>query len=172
MSRDPLIVGNIVGDIVDYFDASARLKVLYGGREVTVGSELRPSHVASQPTVRITGLSRSLYTLVMVDPDAPSPCDPSEREYLHWLVTDIPEGGDVNRGTEVVAYKSPSPTAGIHRFVFTVFRQKAQQTIHAPGRRANFNTRDLAACYTLGTPAAAAYFNCQREGGCGGRRFR
>jgi protein FLOWERING LOCUS T len=64
MQRDPLIVGNIVGDIVDYFDASARLRVLYGNREITVGSELRPSHVANQPTVQITGLSRSFYTLV------------------------------------------------------------------------------------------------------------
>ena len=66
-SRDPLIVGNIVGDIVDYFDASARLKVLYSSREITVGSELRPSHVANQPTLQITGLSRSLCTLVSDD---------------------------------------------------------------------------------------------------------
>ncbi|XP_051183519.1 protein VERNALIZATION 3 [Lolium perenne] len=172
MQRDPLIVGNIVGDIVDYFDASARLRVLYGNREITVGSELRPSHVANQPTVQITGLSRSFYTLVMVDPDAPSPSDPSEREYVHWLVTDIPEGGDVSRGTEVVAYESPRPTAGIHRFVFVVFRQTVQQIIYAPGWRANFNTRDFAAFYSLGAPAAAAYINCQREGSCGGRRYR
>ena len=64
MSRDPLIVGNIVGDIVDYFDASARLRVLYSNREITIGSELRPSQVANQPAVQITGRSRSLYTLV------------------------------------------------------------------------------------------------------------
>jgi protein FLOWERING LOCUS T len=64
MQRDPLIVGSIVGDIVDYFDASARLRVLYDNREITIGSELRPSHVANQPTVQITGLSGSLYTLV------------------------------------------------------------------------------------------------------------
>uniref|UniRef100_A0ACD6AC29 Uncharacterized protein n=1 Tax=Avena sativa TaxID=4498 RepID=A0ACD6AC29_AVESA len=172
MSRDPLIVGNIVGDIVDYFDASARLRVLYGNREITNGSELRPSQVANQPTVKITGLARSLYTLVMVDLDAPSPSDPSAREYLHWLVTDIPEGGDVCRGTEVVAYESPRPTAGIHRLAFVVFRQTARQEIYAPGWRANFNTRDFAEIYSLGAPAAAAYFNCQREGSCGGRRYR
>ncbi|XP_047083940.1 protein TWIN SISTER of FT-like [Lolium rigidum] len=172
MQRDPLIVGNIVGDIVDYFDASARLRVLYGNREITVGSELRPSHVASQPMVQITGLSRSFYTLVMVDPDAPSPSDPSEKEYLHWLVTDIPEGGDVSRGNEVVGYESPRPTAGIHRFAFVVFRQTVQQIIYAPGWRANFNTRDFAAFYSLDAPAAAAYINCQREGSCGGRRYR
>jgi protein FLOWERING LOCUS T len=64
MQRDPLIVGSIVGDIVDYFDASARLRVLYDNREITIGSELRPSHLANQPTVQITGLAGSLYTLV------------------------------------------------------------------------------------------------------------
>ena len=64
MSRDPLIVGRIVGDVVDYFDASARLRVLYSNREITNGSELRPSQVANQPTVQITGRPGSLYTLV------------------------------------------------------------------------------------------------------------
>ncbi|KAE8807679.1 hypothetical protein D1007_15826 [Hordeum vulgare] len=172
MSRDPLIVGMIVGDIVDYFDASARLRVLYSNREITNGSELRPSQVANQPTVQITGRPGSLYTLVMVDPDVPSPSDPSQREYLHWLVTDIPERGDVSCGTEVVAYERPQPTAGIHRVAFVVFRQTARQAIYAPGWRSNFVTRDMAECYSLGAPVAAAYFNCQREGSCGGRRYR
>ncbi|CAN6330880.1 unnamed protein product [Urochloa humidicola] len=172
-SRDPLVVGSVVGDIVDSFPASALLRLLYGGREMTCGSELRPSQVATEPAVHITGGrdGRSLYTLVMVDPDSPSPSNPSKREYLHWLVTDIPEGAGANHGNEVVAYESPRPTAGIHRFVFIVFRQAVRQAIYAPGWRANFNTRDFAACYSLGAPVAAAYFNCQREGGCGGRRY-
>ncbi|RCV15858.1 hypothetical protein SETIT_3G091600v2 [Setaria italica] len=175
MSRDPLVVGNVVGDIVDYFPASALLRVSYGGREMTCGSELRPSQVATEPAVSITGGGhdgRALFTLVMVDPDSPSPSNPSKREYLHWLVTDIPEGAGANHGNEVVAYESPRPTAGIHRFVFIVFRQVVRQAIYAPGWRANFNTRDFAACYSLGAPVAGAYFNCQREGGCGGRRYR
>ncbi|KAM3391056.1 hypothetical protein ACQJBY_012603 [Aegilops geniculata] len=171
-SRDPLILGRIIGDVVDYFDASARLRVLYGDREITVGSELRPSQVANLPTVRITGRPGSLYTLVMVDPDAPSPTNPSKREYFHWFVTDIPDGGDVGRGTEMVTYEEPQPTAGIHRVAFVVFRQEVRQVIYAPGWRSNFVTRDLAECYGLGAPVATAYFYCQREGSCGGRRYR
>ena len=173
-SRNPLVVGNIVGEIIDPFDASAVLRLFYDNREMTSGSGLRPSQVAREPTVQITGSrgrnETSLYTLVMVDPDAPSPSNPSKREYLHWLVMDIPEGGDVSHGTEVVAYESPQPKAGIHRLAFIVFRQTVRQVIYAPGWRPNFNTRDFAACYCLGAPVAAAYFNCQREGGCGGRR--
>ncbi|XP_047067979.1 protein FLOWERING LOCUS T-like isoform X4 [Lolium rigidum] len=108
---------------------------------------------------------------VMVDPDSPSPSNPTKREYLHWLVTDIPESTNASYGNEVVSYESPKPTAGIHRFAFVLFRQSVQQTIYAPGWRQNFNTRDFSALYSLGPPVAAVFFNCQRENGCGGRRY-
>lgn len=29
-----------------------------------------------------------------MDPDAPNPSNPTLREYLHWMVTDIPESTD------------------------------------------------------------------------------
>ncbi|KAK2988134.1 hypothetical protein RJ640_017466 [Escallonia rubra] len=80
----------------------------------------------------------------MVDPDAPSPSDPNLREYLHWLVTDIPATTGENFGQEVVCYESPRPSMGIHRFVFVLFRQIGRQTVYAPGWRQNFNTRDFA----------------------------
>lgn len=72
---------------------------------------------------------------------------------------------------EVVSYESPRPTAGIHRCVFILFRQSVRQTIYAPGWRQNFNTRDFSAFYSLGPAVAAVFFNCQRENGCGGRRY-
>uniref|UniRef100_A0A0D9VHY9 Uncharacterized protein n=1 Tax=Leersia perrieri TaxID=77586 RepID=A0A0D9VHY9_9ORYZ len=139
MSRDPLVVGNVVGDILDPFIKSASLRVLYSNRELTNGSELKPSQVANEPRVEIAGRDmRTLYTLgpnqvtglikkdnnVMVDPDSPSPSNPTKREYLHWLVTDIPE-----------------------------------------------TTNASFALYNLGPPVAAVFFNCQRENGCGGRRY-
>jgi len=73
-------------------------------------------------------------------------------------------------GQEVVCHESPRPTAGIHRFVFVLFRQLGRQTVYAPGWRQNFNTRDFAELYNLGSPVATVYFNCQRESGSGGRR--
>ncbi|RRT52400.1 hypothetical protein B296_00047683 [Ensete ventricosum] len=107
----------------------------------------------------------------MVDPDAPSPSTPTKREYLHWLVTDIPETTNASYGNEIVTYESPRPISGIHRFVFVLFRQSVRQTIYAPGWRQNFSSRDFAAVYNLGDPVAAMFFNCQRENGCGGRRY-
>jgi protein FLOWERING LOCUS T len=74
-------------------------------------------------------------------------------------------------GQEVTPYEAPRPTMGIHRFVFVLFQQLGRQTVYAPGWRQNFNTRDFAELYNLGSPVAAVYFNCQREAGSGGRRM-
>ena len=65
MSRDPLVVGHVVGDILDPFIKSASLRVLYNNKELTNGSELKPSQVTNEPRVEIAGHDmRNLYTLV------------------------------------------------------------------------------------------------------------
>ncbi|KAK9159470.1 hypothetical protein Syun_005811 [Stephania yunnanensis] len=169
--RDPLVVGRVIGDVVEAFNRTIPIRVTYGNREVNNGCELKPSAVVTYPRVEIGGDDlRTFYTLVMVDPDAPSPSDPSLREYLHWLVTDIPATTGATFGQEAVCYENPRPTVGIHRFVFVLFRQLGRQTVFAPGWRQNFNTREFAELYNLGSPVAAVYFNCQRESGSGGRR--
>ncbi|KAF8027781.1 hypothetical protein BT93_E0644 [Corymbia citriodora subsp. variegata] len=169
--RDPLVVGRVIGDVLDAFTRSISLRVIYNNREVNNSCELKPSQVVNQPRIEIGGDDlRTFYTLVMVDPDAPSPSDPNLREYLHWLVTDIPATTGASFGHEIVCYESPRPSMGIHRFVFVLFRQLGRQTVYAPGWRQNFNTRDFAELYNLGSPVAALYFNCQRESGSGGRR--
>ncbi|KAJ0014336.1 hypothetical protein Pint_21168 [Pistacia integerrima] len=213
-SRDPLVVGRVVGDVLDNFTKSIALTVSYGHKlRVHNGVEYKPSQVTKQPKISIGGSDfRNFYTLVsldntlfefstlffnliflimtfstnafktynctptyvsalqfispnqvMVDPDAPSPSDPSLKEYLHWLVTDIPETTGATYGEEVVSYESPKPTVGIHRFVFVLFRQQGKQIVYAPGWRQNFITRDFAELYNLGSPVAAVFFNCQKE---------
>ncbi|XP_073009095.1 protein VERNALIZATION 3-like [Typha latifolia] len=170
--RDPLVVGRVIGDVIDPFNRTTPLRVSYGSREVTNGREFKPSQVVTQPRVEVGGNDlRTFYTVVMVDPDAPSPSDPHLREYLHWLVTDIPGTTGVSFGQEVMCYESPRPTMGIHRLVFVLFEQLGRQTVYAPGWRQNFSTRDFAELYHLGSPVAALYFNCQRESGSGGRRM-
>nr|QLM02168.1 flowering locus T 2A_3 [Masdevallia wendlandiana] len=83
--RDPLIVGRVIGDVLDPFTRKVSLRVTYSSREITNGLELKPSVVVEQPRVEVGGNDmRTFYTLVMVDPDAPSPSDPQLREYLHW----------------------------------------------------------------------------------------
>lgn len=171
--RETLVVGRVIGDVLEPFTKSVSLKMTYSNnREVTSGCELKPSHVVNRPRVEIGGDDlRTFYTLVMVDADTPSPSDPNRKEYLHWLVTDIPATTAASFGQEIVSYESPQPTMGIHRFVSVLFRQLGRQTVYAPEWRQNFNTRDFSENFNLGLPVAAVYFNCQREGGSGGRRL-
>ncbi|KAI3867859.1 hypothetical protein MKX03_031318 [Papaver bracteatum] len=170
--RDPLVVGRIIGDVFNPFKKSIEIGIAYTSRKITSGCELKPSAVVDHPRVEIGGDDmRTFYTLVMVDPDAPSPSDPSSREYLHWLVTDIPGTTGATYGHEIVTYKAPMPTVGIHRYVFVLFRQLGRQTVYVPGWRQNFNTRDFAEIHNLGLPVAAVYFNYQRENGSGSRRI-
>ena len=63
--RDPLVVGRVVGDVVDEFVRTTSLKVSYGARTVSNGCELKPSMVWHQPRVEVGGPDmRTFYTLV------------------------------------------------------------------------------------------------------------
>ncbi|KAJ6869862.1 hypothetical protein NC651_034541 [Populus alba x Populus x berolinensis] len=90
MSRamEPLTVGRVVGDVVDIFTPSVRMTVTYNSnKQVANGYEFMPSVIAYKPRVEIGGEDmRIAYTLIMTDPDAPSPSDPYLREHLHWFV--------------------------------------------------------------------------------------
>ena len=62
---DPLVVGRIIGDVVDPFVRRVPLRVVYAAREISNGCELRPSAVADQPRVEVGGPDmRTFYTLV------------------------------------------------------------------------------------------------------------
>ncbi|XP_065851548.1 protein MOTHER of FT and TFL1-like isoform X2 [Euphorbia lathyris] len=169
MSRDrykvePHILGRIIGDVVDKFTPIVTMSLCYGPKHVRNGCDIKPSMVVDPPKIKFTGRPDYLYTLVMVDPDAPSPCAPTMREWLHWYVTDIPGGSDISKGKEITPYESPCPRIGVHRFVFVLFQQKEPLgLVNVPQSRKNFSTRLLAADLDLGLPAAVVFFHAQRE---------
>ncbi|RLM93030.1 protein FLOWERING [Panicum miliaceum] len=145
-SRDSLVLGRVIGDVVDQFSPTVALQVSYNGRRLMNDADFRPSAVAAGAP--ISGSATRL------------------------LVTDIPGTTDVGYGREVICYESPRPPAGIHRVVFVLFRQMARGSVDvAPLLRHNFCTRNFAEDHGLGAPVAAAFFTCQPEGGTGGRRL-
>ncbi|XP_010907126.1 protein SELF-PRUNING-like [Elaeis guineensis] len=162
---EPLIVGRVIGEVLDSFNPSVKMVVTYNfNKLVCNGHEFYPSAVTSKPRVEVQGDDmRSFFTLVMTDPDVPGPSDPYLREHLHWIVSDIPGTTDASFGREVVSYESPRPSIGIHRFVFVLFKQKRRQVVTPPASRDNFSTRRFAEENDLGLPVAAVYFNAQRE---------
>ncbi|KQK18442.1 hypothetical protein BRADI_1g42510v3 [Brachypodium distachyon] len=173
---DPLELGKVIGEVVDRFVPTMVLSVRFGTKVLTNGCEIKPSVAVAAPAVQIGGGVGDLFTLVMIDPDAPSPSEPSMREWLHWLVVNIPGGADPSQGKEVVPYMSPRPALGIHRYVLVVFQQRAPAPAVAPGEeapgvRAGFRTREFAKEHGLGLPVAAMYFNAQKEPASRRRRY-
>lgn len=159
----------IIPDLVDRVSAApgAQLEVAFHGRAVQDGQLLAPREAANAPHAAIRGGSEGgLYTLIASDPDPPDPEAPKYREWLHWLVTNIPAGGDATRGSEVAHWRGPSPPIGTHRYVFMLFQQPNQEPIQAedpsggdPGKRAHFSTRAFARAHNLGDPVAVTWFN-------------
>ncbi|CAL1405014.1 unnamed protein product [Linum trigynum] len=166
-AMEPLIVGRVVGEVVEMFNPTVRMTVTYNSnKQVSNGHELMPAVVASRPRVDIGGDDlRTPYTLIMTDPDYPSPSDPYLKEHLHWMVTDIPGTTDASFGKEVVSYEVPRPAVGIHRYVFVLYKQaRGRQTVRPPtSSRDCFSTSKFAQDNGLGLPVAVIYFNCQRE---------
>ncbi|GJM99863.1 hypothetical protein PR202_ga17002 [Eleusine coracana subsp. coracana] len=161
---DPLVVGRVIGDVVDLFVPSVAMSVRFGTKDLTNGCEIKPSVAAALPVIHIAGRANDLFTLVMTDPDAPSPSEPSMREWLHWLVVNIPGGREPSQGEEVVPYMGPRPPLGIHRYVMVLYQQKSRVAAPAPAAgadaaRARFSTRAFADRHELGLPVAAMYFN-------------
>ncbi|KAM7278532.1 hypothetical protein ACFE04_005666 [Oxalis oulophora] len=163
-SVDSLIVGRVIGDVVDMFVPVANMSVYFGAKHVTNGCDVKPSIAVNPPKLTISGNPDEFYALVLTDPDAPSPSEPSMREWAHWIVVDIPGGTNPTRGKEVLPYTGPRPPVGIHRYAFILFKQSGPVgQIETPRSRANFSTRLFAEHLRLGLPVATVFFNSQRE---------
>ncbi|KAG0498384.1 hypothetical protein HPP92_003075 [Vanilla planifolia] len=154
----------VIGEVVDLFVPTVNMSVSFASKHVSNGCDVKPSAAINPPTVLVSGQPTDLFTLVMTDPDAPSPSEPSMREFVHWIVVNIPGGTDATRGQELVPYMGPQPPVGIHRYALVLFQQKAAfRSAAPPASRAHFSTREFARYYELSLPVAAAYFNSQKE---------
>lgn len=68
MSTDPLVVGRVIGDVVDCFSLSVQMSVTYNSnKHVYNGHELSPSSITARPRVEVHGGDmRSFFTLVHI----------------------------------------------------------------------------------------------------------
>ncbi|KAF1741181.1 hypothetical protein MXB_5404 [Myxobolus squamalis] len=101
-----------------------RVEVTYGAHKVECGTVLTPTQVQHKPTIEWEAQPDQLYTLFMIDPDAPSRKEPKYREWMHWWVSNIP-GCDVSKGEVVFDYVGAGPPkeTGLHRYIFVVYKQ-------------------------------------------------
>lgn len=170
-SLENLVKDQVVPDVIDA-KPSASIKVTYPSNvEVQQGNELAPTKVKDVPKFEFEAKADQLYTLVMVDPDAPSRKDPKFREILHYLVSNIP-GNDVAKGDTLAEYigSGPPKDTGSHRYIFLVYHQKdgrLQSDIkisnHSIEGRKSFSIRKFAKDNKLGEPIAANFYQAQYD---------
>ncbi|XP_030562662.1 protein D2 isoform X2 [Drosophila novamexicana] len=148
------------------------LKVSYDNRlSVKDGDIVTPTQVMHKPVVEWMAEPDTYYTLMMVDPDAPSRSEPRLREFKHWLVINIP-GNDVDKGDALADYvgSGPPKDTGLHRYVFLVFKQPKKLNISGSRvsnksrrGRTKFHAYKFAAHHHLGDPVAGTFYQAEYD---------
>ncbi|CAK9867550.1 unnamed protein product [Sphagnum jensenii] len=104
------------------------------------------------------------YTLLLVDPDAPSPTNRSISQVIHWIVTNIP--WDLSPLSEittapanvVLPYIPATPIGGRHRYIFLLYEQPNCSFFPPAPGRILFSAEAFVLRYGLIGPVAGVYF--------------
>ncbi|KAF2682604.1 PEBP-like protein [Lentithecium fluviatile CBS 122367] len=116
------------------FKSSVQLSVAFNDKLVAAGNLLRASDCKVAPTVTFTAEvnanANTTYTLMLVDPDAPTPDDPKFAYWRHWVVSSIPNSGSssddaAKSGKTLTEYLGPGPKdeSKPHRYMFLLYRE-------------------------------------------------
>lgn len=146
----PDLVGGIRGSAPITFSTST------SEGEVEPGSFQLPSSFAQPPKLNVQTLNESasegLYTLLVVDADAPNYETQSYAQRLHYYKSDILLDYTTGEqdlfasgiGKEVLGWEAPLPPrgSGVHRYVILLLRQPSTSPT-APSERADFDVRSL-----------------------------
>jgi len=137
MSPTSLLLFVIVALIVDVAvcfslpDFPSLPSFSYGEEAIVVGDGDRVSEHITAAIPRLVWSQAnpdSLYTIVIIDPDAPSPDQPVMSEWLHWLLVNV-RGSDLSSGDLggllLASYAPPTPpqNTGPHRYVLSIYEQ-------------------------------------------------
>ncbi|KAG5873924.1 hypothetical protein JTB14_030349 [Gonioctena quinquepunctata] len=140
------------------------------GKDVKLGNELTPKQVMEAPEVTYEAEDKDFYTLILTDPDAPSRKNPRDREWVHWMIVNIP-GNKISDGEVITDYVGAAPPkdSGLHRYVFMLYKQpeklKVDEEHHGPtdGKRGRFSTEKFSKKYNLGKPVAGNFYQAKHD---------
>ncbi|XP_005186602.1 large ribosomal subunit protein mL38 [Musca domestica] len=165
-----------------YFIPRVNLNIQYEADAETLvpvynGNVIKPKEARNQPLVSFDGTTDpitgkpqkedSYWTLVATNPDGHF--NEGDKEYVHWFVSNIPNG-DVQKGDVIVNYLPPFPPKGIgyQRFVFILYKQnkkldfsslKLAEADYANLDKRTFKTYDFYRQYQDEiTPAGLAFY--------------
>jgi phosphatidylethanolamine-binding protein (PEBP) family uncharacterized protein len=164
---------DIVPTILDVVPPS-KITVTYPNeKSVELGTVLTPQQVKDDPEVRWDPTPDKYYTLLMIDPDAPSRRWAFLADVNHWLVANI-KGCDLSTGEVLAEYAGAGPPkgTGFHRYIFVLFEHdqrvefdEVKITKGTRLQRTRFSMKKFQKKYELDRVVAWNYFKAQAGGG-------
>ena len=151
----------VVPDLVPDLGPTSPLTLTVGNQLVEPGIPLDPSALESRPTLTFQpfdhpssptssdSIPTGLYTLLVIDPDTPSPSSQAYSQRLHYLKIDIPLSiatGETNLFSDIgkihLDWEPPAPEQGSdkHRYVFILLHQQSP-SLASPTSREDFDFR-------------------------------
>lgn len=135
------------------------LVVKFGNVEIEPCQDIALDIVKVKPEIGFDYEQDALYTLVMLDPDAPSRKEPTLKNYLHWLEI------NKNQGKSNVEFEfvpsTPGSKTGQHRYYFILLKQEGklngQDIKNEIKDRAGFKFKPFMEKYNLKIVAANKY---------------
>ncbi|GJE97182.1 PEBP-like protein [Phanerochaete sordida] len=169
---------NIPADLHITFKPSTLLEVTFPqatGPSITIhASEQLPRNATvGPPHFAVRGVLPATrdFVVATVDPDAPTPADPTVAQIRHFLagnfvrgrITGLEQVTLVNETVPLSGWQQPTPPAGspAHRYIFLLFEQPKDfnsQTFVTPNTSiSNFNISQFAQEVGLGNPIAGSF---------------
>ncbi len=93
------------------------LQVSIHNNIINDGEIIPLKYTQESPKINFTKNNNEKYTIIMVDPDAPSRKSPIYKYFLHWLI--------INNNEIIMDFTPPSPpkNSGPHRYFIFVLKQ-------------------------------------------------
>lgn len=134
------------------------LDVVIKGKRIHNKDHMDLADVQSIPKIGWNLPANKYYTIVMVDPDAPSHKNPINKHWLHWMM--------VNNNETKAVFKAPSPPPGTgeHRY-FIYLLEQTKQISDVPNfnnKREKFPLETFMKTYGM-KPIASVMFTTERN---------
>ena len=113
------------------------IKLSFNSKYIQYNDLLTKEESSNKPNIEFNKEKDKLYTIIIIDPDAPYPSKPIYKYMLHMLVT--------NNNNEVVEYMGPNPPADSapHRYLTCIFEQDSliENNKFSKFQRSRFNLK-------------------------------
>ncbi|KAJ7677470.1 PEBP-like protein [Mycena rosella] len=130
------------------------------------GIQVPRNDTAGPPKFHVVGnVGSGPFVVATVDPDAPTPQDPTSAQIRHFLAGNFFNHGGllVNSTPALSEFLQPTPPAGsdAHRYIFLLFKQSpefaTQTLVNANTSVSLFNISQFASAVDLGNPIAGTF---------------